>query len=72
MNLFYVKNIVIILIIKKPNCSNCKISGDCTVLNEHWQHCILYNCDACAFRDNFGEICSELLAKDNILLSTIL
>ena len=45
---------------KAPNCSNCKISGDCTGLNEHWQHCILYNCDASAFRDNLGEICSEL------------
>ena len=57
---------------RAPNCYNCKIGGDCSGLNGHWQHCILYNCDACAFRDNLGEICSELLAKDNILLSTIL
>ena len=48
---------------KPPNSSNCKISGDCTGLNEHWQHCILYNCDACAFRDNLAEICSELAKR---------
>ena len=41
---------------RAPNCYNCKIGGDCSGLNGHWQHCILYNCDACAFRDNLAEI----------------
>ena len=50
-----------------PNCYNCKISGDCSGLNRYWQHCILYNCDECAFRDNLAEICTELgKGKDNI------
>ena len=50
-----------------PNCYNCKIDGDCSGLNRHWQHCILYNCDACAIRDNLVEIFSELTrGKDNI------
>ena len=43
-----------------PNCYNCKISGDFSRLNGHWQHCILYNFDACAFRDSLAKICSEL------------
>ena len=28
-----------------PNCYNCKTDADCTCLDRHWQHCILYNCD---------------------------
>ena len=49
-----------------PNCYNCKIV-DFSGLNGHWQHCILYNCSACAFRDNLAEISSELAkGKDNI------
>ena len=32
-------------------------------LVEIGQHCILYNCDACAFRDNLAEICSELAKR---------
>lgn len=35
----------------------------CTGLPEHWQHCILYNCDTCAFRHNLEEICGRLTEK---------
>ena len=43
-----------------PSCYNCAIGGDCSKLDGHWQHSILYNCDACAFRDNLAEICEKL------------
>ena len=49
-----------------PNCNNYKINEDCSGLDGYWRHCILYNCDACAFRDNLSEICGELTkGKDN-------
>ena len=48
---------------RAPNCYNWKSGGDCSGLNGHWQHCILYNCDACAFRDNLADIYSELAKK---------
>lgn len=48
-----------------PNYYNWKTDGNCGGLNGHWQHCILYNCDACAFRDNLSEICEKLTQKSN-------
>ena len=42
------------------SCYNCAIDGDSSKLDGHWQHCILYNCDACNFRDNLAEICEKL------------
>ena len=46
-----------------PNCCNCKIEGDCTGLDGHWQHCLLYNCEAHSFRDNLSEIIGKLTKK---------
>lgn len=43
-----------------PSCYNCAIDGDSSKLDGHWPHCILYNCDACNFRDNLAEICEKL------------
>ena len=48
-------------------CYNCNINGDCSKLDGHWQHCIRYDCDAWAIRDNLAEICGQLMQdKDNI------
>ena len=48
-------------------CYNCIINGDCSKLDGHWQNCISYDCDACAFRDNLVEICGQLMQDmDNI------
>ena len=49
-----------------PNCYNCKIDGDCTRLDRHWEHCILYNCDVWSFRDNLSEIVGKLKKKRDI------
>ena len=50
-----------------PYCHNCKIDRDCSGLAGHWQHCIIYNCDACAFRHNLVEIWGQLTEKKTIL-----
>ena len=42
-------------------CYNCIINGDCSKLDGHWQNCISYDCDACAFKDNLVEICGQLM-----------
>ena len=48
-------------------CCNCNIDEDRSKLDGHWQHCISYDCDACAFKDNLAEICGQLMQdKDNI------
>ena len=47
------------------NCYNFKIDADCAGLDGHWQHCILYNCDACSFRDNLSEIVRKLTKRKN-------
>ena len=62
-----VKNIFIILIISKWQSYNCNINGDCSKLDGQWQHCIRYDCDACAIRDNLAEIFGQLMEdNDNI------
>lgn len=43
-----------------PYCFNCGINGDCTNIKGHNQHCIAFDCDACALEDNLDKICTEL------------
>ena len=44
-----------------PDWFNCGINGDCTNTKGHNQHCMVFNCDMCAFEDNLEEIFTELL-----------
>ena len=51
-------------------CYSCKMDRECYGLKGHHQHCIVYNCDACAFEDNSEDICIKLIKIDDNALET--
>ena len=51
-------------------CYKCEINENCSELKGHSQHCIIYNCDACAFEDNVKQICRELNENEDEISKT--
>ena len=49
-----------------PYCYNCKTNEEYNSIKGYHQHCITYDCDACAFDDNLEEICEKLIKADTI------
>ena len=51
-----------------PYCYNCKTNEEYNSIKGYHQHCITFDCDACAFDDNLEEICEKLIkSRHNIL-----